>query len=312
MNNTKRPCALLLSVLCLAVGMTGCSDDGDGGAGGMGGVGGTGGTGGSTVPLRILVTNDDGVAAEGIDALVEALRTDPNNILVVSAPAQNASGSADRTVNDNPPPACAGGTGEGTEASTASGYDENVWSVDGCPADSVLFALDNLYTATEPPHVVLSGINEGQNVANIAGALSQLSGTVGAAKTAACSGVPALASSQGDPNEGDEFDYEAGVVEVLDWLAANRSALAEGSVPLETITSINIPSCAPETEIRGRREVPLRTAPVPDYIGGLLDPQDCASTRDDPQDDVEAFFNGFVSITPVPSNSSGTCDKLAN
>jgi len=311
MLEANRPHPLVLLVLSFAIGLIGCSDDNGGGAG-AGGTGGAGGSGGGSVPLRILVTNDDGVGAEGIDALVEALRTDPNNILIVSAPAQNSSGSGDRTVNDGPPPPCAGGTGDGTEAMTASGYDDNVWSVDGCPADSVLFALANLYTEAEPPHVVLSGINEGQNVANIQGALSQLSGTVGAAKTAACSGVPALASSQGDPDEGDEYDYEAGVAEVLDWLAANRSALAEGNVSLETITSINIPSCAPGTEIRGREMVPLRTQPVPDYIIGLLDPQDCASTRENPQDDVEAFFNGFVSITPVPSNSSNTCDKLAN
>lgn len=301
---------LPLVSLGLALALSGCSDDTGGGGGG--GAGGTGGSGGADVPLRILVTNDDGVGAEGIDALVEALRTDPNNIIVVSAPAQNASGSADRTVNDDPPPACAGGTGQGTASMTASGYDQNVWSVDGCPADSVLFALENIYTEAEPPNVVLSGINAGQNVADIAGALSQLSGTVGAAKTAACSGVPALASSQGDPEEGGQYDFASGVIEVLDWLEANRSALAEGAVSLETITSINIPSCAPGTEIRGREMVPLRTEPVPDYIDGLLDPQDCASTRDNPQDDVEAFFNGFVSITPVPSNSSNTCDKLAN
>ncbi len=309
MLDTNRPHLLVLLVLSLSVALIGCSDDSQGGSGGTGGGGGSGGT---SEPLRILVTNDDGVGAEGIDALVEALRTNPSNIIVVSAPAENASGSADRTINDDPPPICAGGTGEGTEATTASGFSDNVWSVDGCPADAVLFALENVYTEAEPPHVVLSGINEGQNVGNIAGALSQLSGTVGAAKTAACSGVPALASSQGDPEDGDQFDYEAGVVEVLDWLQANRSALADGTAPLDTITSINIPSCAPGTQIRGRETVPLRTEPAPDYIGGLLDPQDCASTRENPQDDVEAFFNGFVSITPVPSNSSNTCDKLAN
>ena len=191
---------------------------------------------------------------------------------------------------------------------TSSGYP--AWAVEGFPADSVLYALENLYTEGQLPHVVLSGINEGQNVGNLSGALSQLSGTVGAAKTAACSGVPALASSQGDPEEGGEFDYAAGVDEVLDWLAANRADLLTGTASLETITSINIPSCADGTEIRGRETVPLRTDPIPDYIDGLLDPQDCASTREDPQDDVEAFFNGYVSITPVPRNSSNTCDKL--
>jgi 5'-nucleotidase len=282
-------------VLVIALGFlivaSGCSSsDGDGGSGG------TGGSGEET--LRIMVTNDDGVKAEGIDRIVEALRQNPNNEIIVSAPAENQSGRGDLR-RETPPPLV------GEESTTLSGYPAT--AVDGYPADSVVWGLENLYP-DEPPHVVLSGINEGQNVGNVAGALSQLSGTVGAAKTAACLGVPALASSQGDPAEGGEYNYDAGVVEVLDWLEANRAALLEGSVSLENITSINIPTCNAGS-IRGRVEVPLGTV-KPDYIEGLLDEQDCESERDDPQDDLEAFFNGFVPITPVPSNSSNTCDKL--
>jgi len=290
MIQMKRAHTVFAIGLGVAIGVIGCSSDSS-----------------SPEPLRILVTNDDGVAAPGIDALVQALVADSRNVVVVSAPASNSSGSGDTTVNDDPPPDCAGGTGAGTPGETASGYDTDVWSVDGCPADSVIYGLANLYPDS-PPHVVLSGINEGQNIGNISGALSQLSGTVGAAKTSACLGVPALASSQGDPEEGDDHDYPAGVAEVLQWLDANRAALLAGTVSLDDITSINIPSCGAGS-IRGQAEVPLGTA-LPDYVGGLLDEQDCESEREDPQDDIEAFFNGFVSITPVPSNSSGTCDNL--
>jgi 5'-nucleotidase len=268
------------------------------------------GDAGSSTPLRILVTNDDGVGAPGIDALVQALLMDPNNIIVVSAPAANSSGSGDSTIAKDPPPDCAGGTGEATEAETASGYDTNVWAVDGCPADSVIYGLGNLYP-DEPPHVVLSGINQGQNVGNIAGALSQLSGTVGAAKTAACLGVPALASSQGDPEDDSDpanWDYPSGVEAVMAWLSANREALLKGEVSLVNITSINIPTCNAGS-IRGTAEVPLGTE-NPEYVDGLLSEQDCESTREDPQNDLEAFFNGFISVTPVPSNSSNTCDNL--
>lgn len=254
--------------------------------------------------LRILVTNDDGVGAPGIDFVVEALIVDPRNEVVVSAPADQRSGSGDSIIETNP--SC--GSGQAMPSSTASGHSEATWAVDGCPADAVLYALDNLYPDA-PPHVVLSGINEGQNVGDVSGALSQLSGTVGAAKAAACSGVPALASSQGDPAEGGEHDYVAGLAEVLDWLEANREALVAGEVDTDDITSINIPTCN-EGIIRGRAEVPLGTE-IPDSIGGLLDEQDCESTREDPQDDIEAFFNGYVSITPVPSNSSNTCDKIS-
>lgn len=287
MIRTNRFQVVLLLALGLTIGLLGCESESGGSNGGV---------------LRILVTNDDGIEAPGIDAVVEALRVDPNNELVIAAPDGNRSGSGDDTIETNPD-RC--GTGEAMPSSTASGYDEATWAVDGCPADCVIYAFENLYPDA-PPHVVLSGINDSQNVGNVgvAGALSQISGTVGAAKTAACADVPALASSQG---EGDTIDFDAGVVEVLDWLQENRAALLAGEAPVENITSINIPSCNTGA-IRGRVDVPLATENPDNYP--LLGTQDCESTLENPQNDLEAFFNGYVAVTLVPRNSSMTCDKL--
>jgi len=183
--------------------------------------------------------------------------------------------------------------------------DDDVWAVDGCPADCVIYAFENLYPDALP-HVVLSGINDSQNVGDINGALALTSGTVGGAKTSACLGVPAMASSQGD---GETIDFESGVAEVLAWVADQRAALLAGEVPLENIASINIPSCDTGA-IRGSVDVPLATENPDEY--NLLGLQDCESTLEDPQDDLEAFFNGYAATSPVPSNSSMTCDKLAN
>jgi len=284
--------------------LLGCdSSSGSGGSGGSGGTAGSGGSGGSgDTVLRILVTNDDGVGAPGIDAVVEALKDDPNNEVTVCAPAENQSGSGDMTT-PTPPPL------QATEATTASGYPAT--AVDGFPADSVIYALENLFPAG-PPHVVLSGINEGQNVGAVPGGqlslLSGISGTVGAAKTAACLGVPALASSQGDVDEPGTVDYPAGLAEVLLWLEANRGALLAGEVAVENITSVNIPSCNGDGEIRGTLEVPLATENPNAYL--LNGPQDCTSTVDDVPNDIEAFFNGYSTITPVPRNAEMTCDTL--
>jgi 5'-nucleotidase len=289
MIQTKRSSLALLLTLCFSLALlSACGSDSNEAPAGK---------------LRILITNDDGVAAPGIDAVVQAVTKDENNSVIVSAPLANRSGSADNTIDTLP--AC--GTGEATPSETMSGYDTDVWAVDGCPADSVLYALANLYP-DGPPHVVLSGINEGQNVGFVnGGALSQVSGTVGAAKTAACSGVPALASSQG---EGEEIDYPRGLEAVLSWLEANRADLLAGNVPLDNITSINIPSCDAGA-IRGEVDVPLATE-IPPYVPNLAAAQDCESTRENLEDDVSAFFNGFVTTTPVPSNSNDTCDKLAD
>jgi len=297
-QSTRLSAALLPLTLGLAVTLFGCSSS-DAGSAGSGGSGGAGGSSGAV--LRILVTNDDGVGAEGIDVLVEALIADPNNDVVVSAPAEQRSGSGDKTI-DTDPELC--GSGEATPSSTASGYDDATWAVDGCPADAVNYALDpanGLYAADSLPHVVISGINEGQNVSE--GVATVLSGTVGAAKTAARDhGVPALATSQGSSVGGpvappaSDYDYDSGVSAALAWLAEHRSALAAGTVTTDTIDSLNTPTCT-AGEIRGLHEVRLAAD-----AAGAFDPQDCESTLEDPKDDVEAFINGFNALSPVPAN----------
>ncbi|MFM7141124.1 MAG: 5'/3'-nucleotidase SurE [Alphaproteobacteria bacterium] len=261
----------MLPVLFLAVGFaTGCGDS-------------------SSAPpadtLTILVSNDDGYASEGIDAIVEALVADPRNQVIVSAPSGNRSGSGDQT---GPSPQCGNLSVE--TLATRSGYPAT--AVDGCPADAVNYALANLYPAGTRPDVVIAGINEGQNVSEVVA--TQISGTVGAAKTAARSGIPALASSQGIPGPGGFYDYPAGVQAVLAWLAAHRAALAAGSMP-PGVDSVNIPSCNAGS-IRGTI-VGLPLAPTP---AGAFGTQDCESTLEDPDDDVQAFVNGFIPVTAVP------------
>lgn len=148
--------------LGFAAAWLGCDSGSSEGAGGSGGAGGTGGS--SDGPLRILITNDDGVGAPGIDAMVEGLRGDPRNDVTVCAPAEERSSTGDQTT-PTPPPL------QATETTTASGYPAT--AVDGFPADSVLYALENLYRDSTP-HVVLSGINAGQNVGDIKPGGSQI------------------------------------------------------------------------------------------------------------------------------------------
>lgn len=286
-----------VATLALSLSVVGCSDSSDtgnaGGTAGAGGSGGTAGAGGGTpdVPLRILVTNDDGFQAEGINAVVEALAENPANEIIVCAPDVNRSGSSDMTD-------C--GDLTAFEGETLGGFPAT--AVDGCPADAVNYALDNLYPADDPPDVVLSGINAGQNVGNIGpnGFLSQISGTVGAAKTAARRGVPALASSQGDGTSG--FDFPSGVAEVLEWLSTNREAIAAGTLPLDAIDSLNIPTCSGGTTIRNPLdplEVPLATDNPNSFT--LSGTQECDATGIDPDTDVNAFFTGWVTLTEVPT-----------
>ncbi|MEZ5371491.1 MAG: 5'/3'-nucleotidase SurE [Microthrixaceae bacterium] len=227
-------------------------------------------------PLVVLVSNDDGIGADGIDALVEALRARPDTTVVVSAPAENQSGSSDKTTP---------GGASAAPGTTQSGYAGT--AVDGFPADAVQHALDNP-GPEGAPDLVMTGSNEGQNI----GRLAKLSGTVGSAQTGARAGIPAVAVSQGF---GDPVDYPSSVGAAMDWLDTHEAAIRDGSEPVQ-VTSINAPSCAEGTN-RGVVEVPWDGSEDTD-----IGKQDCTSTLENPSSDVEAFNNGFTSLAIRPND----------
>jgi 5'-nucleotidase len=219
-------------------------------------------------PMQILVTNDDGYGAPGIDAIVEGLRTVPGVEVTVVAPATNQSGSGENTTP--------GGV-TSFEGTTASGYP--AVAVNGFPADSVIHALNVL---GENPDLVVSGSNAGQNI----GPLVNISGTVGAARRAVRMGVPAVAISQGF---GSPPDYPSSVDAILDWLEDYR--LGRAGAPFQEVANINVPTCTAGS-IRGTVEVPTAT----DFAGRPFNPSNCLSTVTTLNDDVDAFIHGFVAL----------------
>jgi 5'-nucleotidase len=234
--------------------------------------------GGSKPPtLRVLVTNDDGVSAPGIDALVNGLRKLERVSVTVVAPATNQSGTSDRTT---PGPLTT------SEATTASGVP--AIAVQGFPADTVNFALDG--GVPKKQHLVASGVNAGQNL----GPVVSVSGTVGAARTAARRGVAGVAVSQG-VGEGVSPDYAAGVREAVRWVKANRKALTKKNPAKPTsVANMNVPTCT-AGKLRGVVEVPSATT------GDAGTPSDCTSRLRNPPDDVVAFANGYAALSEVPA-----------
>jgi 5'-nucleotidase len=268
----KSPILAVVALVAL-LGVAACSEDEDESPS-TGGTSTTAaassGTSEVAAPLRILVTNDDGVAAPGIDALVEALRELPDVEVTVVAPNENKSGSGSSTT-----------PGELTvnDATTASGFEAK--AVVGFPADTVIWALDQ-GGLSEAPDLVISGINAGQNI----GAAVNLSGTVGAARAANDRGIPALAVSQG---LADEPDYPAAVALVLEWIDEHRDAVLAGE---DLFDNLNVPTCT-TGEVRELLDVP------PDPTTTSLDASDCTSTVEPPAADVEAFVNGFATISDL-------------
>jgi 5'-nucleotidase len=228
--------------------------------------------------VTVLVTNDDGVGAPGIDALVEALSERDDLEVVVVAPLENQSGSGGKTTE---------GPLTATEATTASGHPAT--AVDGFPADSVNWALGE---GGITPDLVISGVNEGQNI----GPAVPISGTIGAARQAAQAGVPAVAASQG---LGEPPDFPTGVQAVIDWLDDNIDEVRAGTLDAGTVIDINAPTC-PDGTVQGTVEVPVNEQSTVD-----LTEVDCAGTAD-PVDDVIAFTNGWIAVSRIPSTGSQT------
>jgi 5'-nucleotidase len=129
---------------------------------------------GKIADMRILISNDDGYLAPGINALAEALAAVAE--IVVVAPDSNRSGASNSLSLDRPL----------SVQKAANGF----YFVNGTPTDCVHVALTGMLDYR--PDLVVSGINNGQNM----GDDTLYSGTVAAATEAYLFGIPAIAFSQ--------------------------------------------------------------------------------------------------------------------
>lgn len=129
--------------------------------------------------MKIIVTNDDGIEAEGVKALVRALRA-PGRELIVVCPKTAQSGMSMAVTMGHKPIA----------VKKVSGGPEQWWYLDGTPASCVKYAIDNILFP-QRPDLVVAGVNHGANAATA----SVYSGTVGAAMEGAVNGIPSIAVS---------------------------------------------------------------------------------------------------------------------
>ena len=225
--------------------------------------------------LVVLVTNDDGVEAVGLDVVVSALSEIDDIVVHVVVPSENQSGVGD-LVTDGAVPTNPGQTVNGFAATV----------IDGTPGDAVAWSLREL---DPQPDLIIAGPNEGQNI----GVFAEQSAIVGAGKVGARSGVPALAVGLGVPAP---FDFEQSASIAIDWIDEHRSSILDGSAPAD-VTLINIPNCAEGGNFKGLIEVPVAET------FGQRDPfaTDCSTNPDSIIDDVDAFLAGYAPISRVPA-----------
>lgn len=229
--------------------------------------------------MRILVTNDDGYLAGGIQTLARAA-ANIGDVIVVAPDREQSATSHSLTLHYPLRVRAAG---------------ERMQVVDGTPTDCVMLAVGELLD--DRPDFVLSGINHGANLGDDV----LYSGTVAAAMEATILGIPAIALSYVGKDHERLGDWEP-VLEIL-----LRQLMQRDDFPTETLLNVNLPAVAPES-IAGVRVTSLgRRA----YVGSLTRAHDPNGREyfwigggestwwGSAESDFRAVHEHFISVTPL-------------
>jgi len=242
--------------------------------------------------MRVLLTNDDGIEADGIQALRRALQRLDGIELAVIAPDGNRSAMARSITTRRPIWVHEVEFGDGTV-----GY-----ATDGTPVDCVRLANLGLVKGFQA-ELVVSGINHGSNL----GDDITYSGTVAAALEAIVLGLPGIAVSQQSSLR--ELDFRVGSAFEFDVAAAFTARLVAelGTTPLPvgTLLNINVPSpppCGVEVARLGKRVYRDELSLVEEDGDGRRQYRiygDASFEHDETGTDLAAVAKGKIAVTPV-------------
>lgn len=232
--------------------------------------------------MRILVTNDDGYLAPGINTLADAL-ADVGEVTVV-APDREQSATSHSLTLHRPL----------RMRQTAHGR----YHVDGTPADCVMLAVNALLD--EPPDFLFSGINHGGNMGDDV----SYSGTVSAAKEGTLLGIKSIAISL----VGGKEAWLPGYIQLVRDLAKRIvDGMAGYTFPPDTLLNVNLPDCDPG-DVKGMRVTTLGKRLYIDPVVTDTDPHGkryywigggAPSWEGGESADFRAVREGYISLTPV-------------
>lgn len=240
------------------------------------------------MPIHILVTNDDGVTAPGLLALVQSMRSIPDARVSILAPDRNWSGAGHVKTLDRPLRVREVPLSDGSIAFTS----------DGAPSDCVALALLGFFE--EKIDLVVSGINPMPNLGHDV----TYSGTVTAAMEAVIWDTPGIAFSLGSlENHLGALDYTAAAAIARQ---VTQTALAHHIKPVQLL-NVNIPYL-PAQEIKGIRITRQGLRVYRDRLDQRTDPRgrpyywiggDSPTGTPEEGTDVGALAAGYISITPI-------------
>ncbi|HBG22543.1 MAG: 5'/3'-nucleotidase SurE [Syntrophaceticus sp.] len=232
--------------------------------------------------MKILLTNDDGIRADGLAVLWSELKKIAEVIVV--APDRERSATGHGITMDIP-----------LRAEKISLFDDKAWAVNGTPADCVKLAVNCLLD--DSPDLVIAGINRGSNL----GVDIFYSGTVSGALEGTILGFPAIAVSVTEYSDPD-YRYAASFMSKL------VPKVPEANIGKDTLVNINVPSLTAE-EIRGVKITRLGSRKYINSFETRVDPRgksyywlggDVVDNNDNREDtDVACIQENMVSVTPI-------------
>ena len=234
--------------------------------------------------MHILLTNDDGYNAPGIQTLYRTLRSQTKYDLSIVAPEGQRSASGHSITLGQPLFLT-----EHNLVGNLKGY-----AVSGTPSDCVKLAIQG--GLISKPDLVISGINQGSNV----GTDIFYSGTVAAAMEGVILGVPSVAVSLASYECVDFGPAAAYLAEQLEFIVQHH---------LNGLVNINIPG-KPQTEWRGLKVTKLGKAVYENVFERRVDPRgrtyfwQCGNLAQDLEADTDlrAIQEDYISITPMHSD----------
>ncbi len=237
---------------------------------------------------HILITNDDGINAEGIQKLGQVLSENKNMYrLSVIAPERERSAIGHAITMHKPLRV--------VEVNFLQKPALTGLSVNGTPSDCVKLAVEAILD--DVPDLVISGINRGSNL----GTDVLYSGTVSAALEGLLLGIPSVAISLTGNGDSNSFDYAARLISNL------IPELLEGSIDASTLININVP--VDVKNIKGVRITKLGNRRYRNAFEKRTDPRGMnyywlagELVEDDPEDDdcdTKAVREGYISLTPI-------------
>jgi len=237
--------------------------------------------------MKILISNDDGILANGIRALIESL-AQCHDVYVVAPDRERSAAGHSLTLQ----------TPLRVEEVDPKYGAKRCWMTTGTPGDCVKLAINAILSEEEKPDLVISGINHGPNL----GADILYSGTVSCAMEGAMMGYPSIATSLASMrSEYEDFKVTAAFVAEL------ISKLDTYKIPPKTILNVNVPGLEKE-DIAGIAVTELGSRMFTDEYERRVDPRgkvyywmagELITEPDDANTDISAVRNNLISITPI-------------